>query len=281
MPRRRPLPHANGRAIDINPRENPWIQPRTGAREPDAYWTGSRRTLANEKYGLVVPGGTVHRVFTELGWSWAGLSRSRTRCTGTPDTRAGLARVDRPTVITPVSAGTTFCGLRHRIRRRDGAAPSDRAQSGGRLPSTSSGGLDDDRDGRVPEKPGSTGAVLGRELGHSRIRRERRSGSTSRSHPPTAWEMHDSRPAPAGHPERHRRPRPRRQTDHVWPSPRRPPVRSCPRRCVGLAVPAARAAASLSASRSHLASERPVEGRVEQVRILQHRDVRPPDHPEA
>jgi hypothetical protein len=69
-------PHANGRAIDINPRENPWIQPRTGAWEPDAYWTGSRRTLANEKYGLVVPGGTVHRVFTELGWSWAGLSRS-------------------------------------------------------------------------------------------------------------------------------------------------------------------------------------------------------------
>ena len=69
-------PHANGRAIDVNPRENPWIQPRTGAWEPDDYWTGSRRTLANEKYGLVVPGGTVHTVFTELGWSWEGLSRS-------------------------------------------------------------------------------------------------------------------------------------------------------------------------------------------------------------
>ncbi|HEX5968391.1 MAG TPA: M15 family metallopeptidase [Intrasporangium sp.] len=70
-------PHANGRAIDINPRENPWIQPRTGAWEPDGHWTGSRRTLANEKYGLVVPGGIVHAIFTKLGWSWSGLSRSR------------------------------------------------------------------------------------------------------------------------------------------------------------------------------------------------------------
>jgi hypothetical protein len=70
-------PHAHGRAIDINPWENPWIQPRTGAWEPDAYWTGSRRTLENEKYGLVVRGGTVHEVFTELGWLWAGESSSR------------------------------------------------------------------------------------------------------------------------------------------------------------------------------------------------------------
>lgn len=70
-------PHANGRAIDINPWENPWIQPRTGTWEPDGYWTGPRRTLANEKYGLVVQGGTVYKVFTELGWSWAGTSSSR------------------------------------------------------------------------------------------------------------------------------------------------------------------------------------------------------------
>ena len=73
----RSSPHANGRAIDINPWENPWIQPRTGAWEPGGYWTGSRRTLANEKYGLVVPGGRVFNIFTELGWSWSGLSRSR------------------------------------------------------------------------------------------------------------------------------------------------------------------------------------------------------------
>jgi len=73
----RSSPHANGRAIDINPWENPWIQPRTGEWEPDGYWTGSRRTLADERYGLVVPGGTVYKVFTQLGWSWAGSSSSR------------------------------------------------------------------------------------------------------------------------------------------------------------------------------------------------------------
>ena len=68
-------PHANGRALDINPYRNPWKQFRTGAWEPSSEWTGAKRTLANEKYGVIVSGGKVYNWLTSHGWIWRGTAR--------------------------------------------------------------------------------------------------------------------------------------------------------------------------------------------------------------
>ncbi|NGO09038.1 M15 family metallopeptidase [Streptomyces sp. HC44] len=58
-------PHANGRAIDINPLENPWINMRTKKWQPSAKYKA--RT---EGKGKIIKGGLVWRAFTEEGWVW-------------------------------------------------------------------------------------------------------------------------------------------------------------------------------------------------------------------
>jgi hypothetical protein len=60
--------HAYGRAIDLNPVENPYVvgshvSPRRGRRFLDR---------SDVRPGMVVEGGTVLRAFREIGWRWGG-----------------------------------------------------------------------------------------------------------------------------------------------------------------------------------------------------------------
>jgi hypothetical protein len=67
--------HAYGRAIDVNPVENPYVE---GARVSPP----SGRAFANRsrsRPGMAVAGGLLVRAFAARGWSWGG------RWTGTPD----------------------------------------------------------------------------------------------------------------------------------------------------------------------------------------------------
>ncbi len=60
--------HALGRAIDINPVENPW-------RRPDRIVPEEGRAFAdrtNVRPGMIVRPGPVVAVFDELGWEWGG-----------------------------------------------------------------------------------------------------------------------------------------------------------------------------------------------------------------
>jgi hypothetical protein len=60
--------HAYGRAIDINPVENPWIRRDTlvpPAGEP-------YRDRATVRPGMIVRPGPIAAVFDELGWEWGG-----------------------------------------------------------------------------------------------------------------------------------------------------------------------------------------------------------------
>jgi hypothetical protein len=67
--------HAYGRAIDVNPVENPYVE---GARVSPP----SGRAFANRaqsRPGMALAGGPLVRAFAASGWSWGG------RWTGTPD----------------------------------------------------------------------------------------------------------------------------------------------------------------------------------------------------
>ena len=61
-------PHANGRAIDVNPRENPWIDPRCTCWSP-----GPRHHERVRGRGKILEGGVVWRAFTEEGWIWQNI----------------------------------------------------------------------------------------------------------------------------------------------------------------------------------------------------------------
>jgi hypothetical protein len=58
-------PHANGRAIDVNPYENPWIDSRCRCFQPDSRY-GTTRTGP----GVITKGGVAWTVFTREGWIW-------------------------------------------------------------------------------------------------------------------------------------------------------------------------------------------------------------------
>jgi L,D-peptidoglycan transpeptidase YkuD (ErfK/YbiS/YcfS/YnhG family) len=58
-------PHANGRAIDINPYENPWIDSRCNCFQPDAKYG----TLRSGK-GVITKNGVVWQAFNRAGWIW-------------------------------------------------------------------------------------------------------------------------------------------------------------------------------------------------------------------
>lgn len=61
-------PHANGRAIDINPRENPWRDLRCDC------WFPTAKTAAREPGpGVIVESGLVWRLFTRRGWIWQNI----------------------------------------------------------------------------------------------------------------------------------------------------------------------------------------------------------------
>jgi D-alanyl-D-alanine carboxypeptidase len=64
--------HAYGRAIDINPRENPEVKGSLVLpRNAHAFVDRSRR-----RKGMIFPGDVVVRVFTAVGWGWGGYWRS-------------------------------------------------------------------------------------------------------------------------------------------------------------------------------------------------------------
>ena len=58
-------PHANGRAIDINPYQNPWVDPRCDCWMPSSDFADTRRGP-----GVISKGGLAWRLFTERGWIW-------------------------------------------------------------------------------------------------------------------------------------------------------------------------------------------------------------------
>lgn len=61
-------PHANGRAIDINPRENPWKDLRCKCWVP-----GARFARRAEGAGKILRGGPVWEVFIGEGWTWQNI----------------------------------------------------------------------------------------------------------------------------------------------------------------------------------------------------------------
>jgi hypothetical protein len=61
-------PHANGRAVDINPRQNPWVDPRCQC------WIPSKMHASRDDApGKVVKDGEPHRLFVERGWIWQNI----------------------------------------------------------------------------------------------------------------------------------------------------------------------------------------------------------------
>ena len=62
-------PHANGRAVDINPRENPWWDPRCQCFQPTA-----RFAERSPGKGKILEGGPVWRAFHRRGWIWQDIS---------------------------------------------------------------------------------------------------------------------------------------------------------------------------------------------------------------
>ena len=61
-------PHANGRAIDVNPYENPWMDPRCKCWKPAATY-GLKRTGP----GVITKGGIAWKLFTSRGWIWQNI----------------------------------------------------------------------------------------------------------------------------------------------------------------------------------------------------------------
>lgn len=61
-------PHANGRAVDINPVENPWVDLRCRCWTPSA--EHKDRTPGP---GKILEGGLVHDLFTAEGWIWQNI----------------------------------------------------------------------------------------------------------------------------------------------------------------------------------------------------------------
>ncbi|MEX2457880.1 MAG: M15 family metallopeptidase [Actinomycetota bacterium] len=61
--------HAFGRAIDVNPIQNPWV-PQSGPILPPAGEEYADRS--NERPGMILAGGDVVELFASIGWSWGG-----------------------------------------------------------------------------------------------------------------------------------------------------------------------------------------------------------------
>ena len=67
--------HAHGRAIDINPVQNPYVtRRRTLPAAGRAFDTPAKRTRPHP--GMIKGGGVVTRAFSRIGWKWRGYRRS-------------------------------------------------------------------------------------------------------------------------------------------------------------------------------------------------------------
>ena len=106
-------PHANGRAIDVNPRENPWVDPRCGCWSPTGRYAA--RTPAP---GVIVRGDSTWQAFVDEGWIWQNIkvpdymhfdtgfpSRPRTDL-GTPLPKASNTFGAKPWTGTPDPSAT-------------------------------------------------------------------------------------------------------------------------------------------------------------------------------
>lgn len=62
-------PHANGRAVDINPVQNPWLDPRC-----DCFMPTGRNAARTPGRGKILEGGAVWKAFTERGWIWQNIA---------------------------------------------------------------------------------------------------------------------------------------------------------------------------------------------------------------
>lgn len=62
-------PHANGRAVDINPVQNPWLDPRC-----DCFLPTGRHAERTPGPGKILEGGVVWRAFTKRGWIWQDIA---------------------------------------------------------------------------------------------------------------------------------------------------------------------------------------------------------------
>jgi hypothetical protein len=62
-------PHANGRAVDINPVQNPWLDPRC-----DCFMPTARHAARTPGRGKILEGGPVWRAFTRRGWIWQDIA---------------------------------------------------------------------------------------------------------------------------------------------------------------------------------------------------------------
>ena len=97
-------PHANGRAVDVNPYENPWVDPRCGCFSPDSRY-GRQRTGT----GVIAKGGTAWTAFTRAGWTWQDNSTIDYQHfdTGYPSRPLGSpARTTAATVASPTPRAT-------------------------------------------------------------------------------------------------------------------------------------------------------------------------------
>ncbi|GAA3527683.1 hypothetical protein AFL01nite_03330 [Aeromicrobium flavum] len=61
-------PHANGRAVDINPLQNPWVDLRCDCWTPSA-----RHAERTPGRGKILERGLVWRLFTREGWVWQNI----------------------------------------------------------------------------------------------------------------------------------------------------------------------------------------------------------------
>lgn len=61
-------PHANGRAVDINPVQNPWTDLRC-----DCWIPGKRNSARTPGPGKILPGDAVVRLFESEGWIWQNI----------------------------------------------------------------------------------------------------------------------------------------------------------------------------------------------------------------
>jgi len=61
-------PHANGRAVDVNPRENPWVDPRCTCWNPTARY--AERVPGK---GVILRGDSTWQAFVDEGWIWQNI----------------------------------------------------------------------------------------------------------------------------------------------------------------------------------------------------------------
>jgi hypothetical protein len=61
-------PHANGRAVDINPYRNPWLDLRCDCWQPSAEYA-----KATKGQGVIREGSPVIKIFTSRGWVWQNI----------------------------------------------------------------------------------------------------------------------------------------------------------------------------------------------------------------